>query len=69
MGWTGVHEEAPRGHVPTKNQPHEIILALDLIALMFSVLLTIDFFDIQSFKPMVDKGLMIVKLGLVPDDV
>lgn len=30
-----------------KNQPHKIILALDLIVLEFRGILTVDFFEIQ----------------------
>lgn len=51
-----------------KGQPkiysHNKILAIDLIALKFSGLLTIDFL---KFNLMVDKGLKRLKLGLVPD--
>lgn len=45
-----------------KNQPNQIILAFDLAA--FNGPLTLDFIEIQ---PTVSRGLMTIKLGMVPD--
>ena len=49
--------------VSKKTQLHQIILAFYLIAIKFSSILTMDFFEIN---PMLDKGLMRVNLGTVP---
>ena len=50
----------------SENQTIKIILALDLIALKSAGLFTIYFFRLNR---MVDRGLMIVKLGMVQDHV
>lgn len=47
-----------------KKKNRQIILALDLLVLIFSGLLTIDLFEIQSDGE--GKFLMTMKLGVVP---
>ena len=48
-----------------KNQPHQIILGLDLTGLNFNGLLIVDFFFFLKFNPVVSEGSMSVKLGLI----
>lgn len=41
-------ESSPYGQGGTKNQPHQIILGLELTALNFAGIITVDPFGIQS---------------------